>query len=211
MMNHIKYGASCTFISDDEDLIGVSIEQSQGCTMLPPLLLLLRHPSSSSFGFSLTPSSNPPSNGSPEPIVPRSPPLFLLWWSLQLLIKAVVVKLCYAQVLTVGSRRLRSWLSLFGNERKRPRKERKGLSITVHDLFSSLVLVASIVISFVALLDSDQVSCSNPSLCMLYSWATTSRSPEGGSRCGSSAAPPTASVIALSSYWTPTAASAPPT
>lgn len=56
----------------------------------------------------------------------------------------------------------RSWLSTFGSERERPGKERKGWSITVHDLSGSPVAVASMVTPFVASPGSDRVSRSNP-------------------------------------------------
>ncbi|XP_056167141.1 uncharacterized protein LOC115668740 [Syzygium oleosum] len=56
----------------------------------------------------------------------------------------------------------RSWLSSFGSERERPVKERKGWSITVHDLSGSPVAAASMVTPFVASPGSDRVSRSNP-------------------------------------------------
>ncbi|XP_061356273.1 uncharacterized protein LOC133300713 isoform X2 [Gastrolobium bilobum] len=56
----------------------------------------------------------------------------------------------------------RSWLSSFGSERERPGKERKGWSITVHDLSGSPVAAASMVTPFVASPGSDRVSSSNP-------------------------------------------------
>ncbi|KAF5739825.1 hypothetical protein HS088_TW12G01036 [Tripterygium wilfordii] len=56
----------------------------------------------------------------------------------------------------------RGWLSSFGNERERPGKERKGWSITVHDLSGSPVAAASMVTPFVASPGSDRVSRSNP-------------------------------------------------
>lgn len=56
----------------------------------------------------------------------------------------------------------RSWLSSFGSERERPIKERKGWSITVHDLSGSPVAAASMVTPFVASPGSDRVSRSNP-------------------------------------------------
>ncbi|CAJ1973938.1 unnamed protein product [Sphenostylis stenocarpa] len=56
----------------------------------------------------------------------------------------------------------RSWLSSFGSERERPGKERKGWSVTVHDLSGSPVAAASMVTPFVASPGSDRVSCSNP-------------------------------------------------
>ncbi|CAH8311433.1 unnamed protein product [Eruca vesicaria subsp. sativa] len=56
----------------------------------------------------------------------------------------------------------RSWLNSFGSERERPGKERKGWSITVHDLSGSPVAMASIVTPFVASPGSDRVSRSNP-------------------------------------------------
>ncbi|KAL3505021.1 hypothetical protein ACH5RR_034862 [Cinchona calisaya] len=56
----------------------------------------------------------------------------------------------------------RSWLSSFGSERERPGKERKGWSITVHDLSGSPVAAASMVTPFVASPGSDRVSHSNP-------------------------------------------------
>lgn len=56
----------------------------------------------------------------------------------------------------------RGWLSSFGSERERPGKERKGWSITVHDLSGSPVALASMVTPFVASPGSDRVSRSNP-------------------------------------------------
>ncbi|CAM8885042.1 unnamed protein product [Rhodiola kirilowii] len=56
----------------------------------------------------------------------------------------------------------RSWLSSFGSERERPVKDRKGWSITVHDLSGSPVAAASMVTPFVASPGSDRVSRSNP-------------------------------------------------
>ncbi|KAL4281677.1 hypothetical protein GQ457_03G034800 [Hibiscus cannabinus] len=56
----------------------------------------------------------------------------------------------------------RSWLSSFGSERERLGKERKGWSITVHDLSGSPVAAASMVTPFVASPGSDRVSRSNP-------------------------------------------------
>lgn len=56
----------------------------------------------------------------------------------------------------------RNWLSSFGSERERPGKERKGWSITVHDLSGSPVAAASMVTPFVASPGSDRVSRSNP-------------------------------------------------
>lgn len=56
----------------------------------------------------------------------------------------------------------RSWLSSFGSERERPGKERKGWSITVHNLSGSPVAAASMVTPFVASPGSDRVSRSNP-------------------------------------------------
>ncbi|KAL3617845.1 hypothetical protein CASFOL_038166 [Castilleja foliolosa] len=56
----------------------------------------------------------------------------------------------------------RGWLSSFGSERERPGKERKGWSITIHDLSGSPVAAASMVTPFVASPGSDRVSRSNP-------------------------------------------------
>ncbi|KAF8404801.1 hypothetical protein HHK36_009690 [Tetracentron sinense] len=56
----------------------------------------------------------------------------------------------------------RSWLSSFGSERERLGKERKGWSITVHDLSGSPVAVASMVTPFVASPGTERVSRSNP-------------------------------------------------
>ncbi|KAM1014369.1 uncharacterized protein LOC126632795 [Malus sylvestris] len=56
----------------------------------------------------------------------------------------------------------RSWLSSFGSERERHGRERKGWSITVHDLSGSPVAAASMVTPFVASPGSDRVSRSNP-------------------------------------------------
>ncbi|KAL2249917.1 UNVERIFIED_CONTAM: hypothetical protein Sindi_2465400 [Sesamum indicum] len=55
----------------------------------------------------------------------------------------------------------RGWLSSFGSERERPGKERKGWSITIHDLSGSPVAVASMVTPFVAGPGSDRVTRSN--------------------------------------------------
>ncbi|WOL07845.1 hypothetical protein Cni_G16594 [Canna indica] len=56
----------------------------------------------------------------------------------------------------------RSWLSSFGSERERPGRERKGWSVTVHDLSGSSVALASMVTPFVASPGTDRVSRSNP-------------------------------------------------
>eukprot|EP00262_Sarcandra_glabra_P010043 TRINITY_DN24906_c0_g1_i1.p1 TRINITY_DN24906_c0_g1~~TRINITY_DN24906_c0_g1_i1.p1 ORF type:complete len:437 (+),score=20.96 TRINITY_DN24906_c0_g1_i1:304-1614(+) len=56
----------------------------------------------------------------------------------------------------------RSWLPSLGSERERMGKERKGWSITVHDLSGSPVAAASMVTPFVASPGSDRVSKSNP-------------------------------------------------
>lgn len=56
----------------------------------------------------------------------------------------------------------RGWLSSFGSDRERQGKERKGWSITVHDLSGSPVAAASMVTPFVASPGSDRVSRSNP-------------------------------------------------
>ncbi|GAA0138687.1 hypothetical protein LIER_34968 [Lithospermum erythrorhizon] len=56
----------------------------------------------------------------------------------------------------------RGWLSSFGSERERTGKERKGWSVTVHDLSGSPVAAASMVTPFVASPGSDRVSRSNP-------------------------------------------------
>ncbi|KAF6157956.1 hypothetical protein GIB67_015272 [Kingdonia uniflora] len=56
----------------------------------------------------------------------------------------------------------RGWLSSLGSERERFGKERKGWSITVHDLSGSPVAAASMVTPFVASPGSDRVSRSNP-------------------------------------------------
>lgn len=53
-------------------------------------------------------------------------------------------------------------MSSFGSERERPGKERKGWSITVHDLSGSPVAAASMSTPFVASPGSDRVSRSNP-------------------------------------------------
>ncbi|KAJ8480372.1 hypothetical protein OPV22_024099 [Ensete ventricosum] len=52
--------------------------------------------------------------------------------------------------------------SSFGSERERPGKERKGWSVTVHDLSGSPVALASMVTPFVASPGTDRVSRSNP-------------------------------------------------
>ncbi|XP_042509580.1 uncharacterized protein LOC122085183 [Macadamia integrifolia] len=56
----------------------------------------------------------------------------------------------------------RGWLSSLGSDRERAGKERKGWSITVHDLSGSPVAMASMVTPFVASPGSDRVSRSNP-------------------------------------------------
>ncbi|XP_074263994.1 uncharacterized protein LOC141586602 [Silene latifolia] len=56
----------------------------------------------------------------------------------------------------------RGWLSSFGSERERSGKERKGWSVTVHDLSGSPVAAASMVTPFVASPGTDRVSRSNP-------------------------------------------------
>ncbi|GMI78466.1 hypothetical protein like AT1G10020 [Hibiscus trionum] len=56
----------------------------------------------------------------------------------------------------------RSWLRSLGSVRERSGKERKGWSITVHDLSGSPVAAASMVTPFVASPGSDRVSRSNP-------------------------------------------------
>lgn len=56
----------------------------------------------------------------------------------------------------------RSWLSSLGSERERIGKERKGWSVTVHDLSGSPVAAASMVTPFVPSPSTDRVSRSNP-------------------------------------------------
>lgn len=56
----------------------------------------------------------------------------------------------------------RSWLSAFGSEKDQSSKERKGWSITIHDLSGSPVAMASMVTPFVPSPGSDRVSRSNP-------------------------------------------------
>lgn len=56
----------------------------------------------------------------------------------------------------------RNWLTSFGSDRERLGKERKGWSVTVHDLSGSPVALASMVTPFVAIPGSDRVSRSNP-------------------------------------------------
>ncbi|KAF3335315.1 hypothetical protein FCM35_KLT19822 [Carex littledalei] len=56
----------------------------------------------------------------------------------------------------------RNWLPNFGSDRERSAKERKGWSVTVHDLSGSPVAMASMVTPFVASPGSDSVSRSNP-------------------------------------------------
>ncbi|KAJ0980371.1 hypothetical protein J5N97_008626 [Dioscorea zingiberensis] len=56
----------------------------------------------------------------------------------------------------------KGWLSSFGSERERPGRERKGWSVTVHDLSGSPVAMASMVTPFVASPGTDRVSRSNP-------------------------------------------------
>jgi len=56
----------------------------------------------------------------------------------------------------------RTWLARVGSERERAGKERKGWSVTVHDLSGSPVALASMVTPFVASPGSDRVSRSNP-------------------------------------------------
>ncbi|CAN1185217.1 hypothetical protein LINPERPRIM_LOCUS39100 [Linum perenne] len=61
----------------------------------------------------------------------------------------------------LDSSRERKWLN-FRGEKERPIKERKGWSITVHDLSGSPVAAASMVTPFVPSPGSDRVSRSNP-------------------------------------------------
>ncbi|PKA65977.1 hypothetical protein AXF42_Ash010386 [Apostasia shenzhenica] len=56
----------------------------------------------------------------------------------------------------------RNWLKAFGSERERLVRERKGWSVTVHDLSGSPVAMASMVTPFVASPGTDRVSRSNP-------------------------------------------------
>uniref|UniRef100_A0A0D9WV92 DUF1005 domain-containing protein n=1 Tax=Leersia perrieri TaxID=77586 RepID=A0A0D9WV92_9ORYZ len=56
----------------------------------------------------------------------------------------------------------RNWLTAFGSDRERNGKERKGWSVTVHDLSGSPVALASMVTPFVASPGTDRVSKSNP-------------------------------------------------
>ncbi|KAL0915707.1 hypothetical protein M5K25_013167 [Dendrobium thyrsiflorum] len=60
----------------------------------------------------------------------------------------------------IGNRK--SWLKRFRSESEKPGKERKGWSVTVHDLSGSPVAMASMVTPFVASPNSDRVSRSNP-------------------------------------------------
>ncbi|KAG6498281.1 uncharacterized protein LOC121989646 [Zingiber officinale] len=60
------------------------------------------------------------------------------------------------------SRSSRKWLSSFGSEREQPGKERKGWSVTIHDLSGSPVALASMVTPFVATPGTDRVNRSNP-------------------------------------------------
>ncbi|XP_059653084.1 uncharacterized protein LOC132300136 [Cornus florida] len=56
----------------------------------------------------------------------------------------------------------RSWLSSHTSDEQPPSKERKGWSITVHDLYGSPVAAASMVTPFVPSPGTDRVSRSNP-------------------------------------------------
>ncbi|KAJ4962182.1 hypothetical protein NE237_022121 [Protea cynaroides] len=56
----------------------------------------------------------------------------------------------------------RGWLGSLGSDKERSSKERKGWSITVHDLSGSPVAAASMVTPFVASPGTDRVSRSNP-------------------------------------------------
>lgn len=56
----------------------------------------------------------------------------------------------------------RNWLPSFGGEKDQCSKERKGWSITIHDLSGSPVAMASMVTPFVPSPGSDRVSRSNP-------------------------------------------------
>lgn len=60
----------------------------------------------------------------------------------------------------IGNRK--NWLKMFGSESEKPGKERKGWSVTVHDLSGSPVAMASMVTPFVASPNTDRVSRSNP-------------------------------------------------
>nr|CAD1819548.1 unnamed protein product [Ananas comosus var. bracteatus] len=71
---------------------------------------------------------------------------------------------CHLRSRSVVQSEARGWLASFGSERERerPAKERKGWSVTVHDLSGSPVAVASMVTPFVASPGTDRVSRSNP-------------------------------------------------
>lgn len=56
----------------------------------------------------------------------------------------------------------KNWLKAFGSEREKQGRERKGWSVTVHDLSGSPVAMASMVTPFVASTGTDRVSRSNP-------------------------------------------------
>ncbi|KAG0467198.1 hypothetical protein HPP92_018215 [Vanilla planifolia] len=56
----------------------------------------------------------------------------------------------------------KNWLKAFGTEREKMGKERKGWSVTVHDLSGSPVAMASMVTPFVASPGTDRVCRSNP-------------------------------------------------
>ncbi|KAK9077234.1 hypothetical protein SSX86_005571 [Deinandra increscens subsp. villosa] len=56
----------------------------------------------------------------------------------------------------------RSWLKSIRNDKEKPVKERKGWSITIHDLSGSPVAMASMVTPFVPSHGTDSVSSSNP-------------------------------------------------
>lgn len=56
----------------------------------------------------------------------------------------------------------RSWLSLLRSDKEQPLQERKGWSVTIHDLSGSPVAMASMVTPFVPSQGTDSVSRSNP-------------------------------------------------
>ncbi|KAK9163549.1 hypothetical protein Syun_004451 [Stephania yunnanensis] len=99
----------------------------------------------------------------------------------------------------------RSWLSSLGSERERPGKERKGWSITVHDINGSPVATASMVTPFVASAGSDRVSRSNPGAWLILRPGDGTWKPWGRLEAGGSAGAATGSDTGSSCSSTRTA------
>uniref|UniRef100_A0A1D1ZKX4 Uncharacterized protein n=1 Tax=Anthurium amnicola TaxID=1678845 RepID=A0A1D1ZKX4_9ARAE len=104
----------------------------------------------------------------------------------------------------------RTWLSSFGSEREGHGKERKGWSVTVHDLSGSPVALASMVIPFVASLSTDRSAAPTPAPGSCSAPVTAPGSRGAASRPGASAASAaTGWATGSSSSRTPAWAAAP--